>query len=150
MHSMSYAPYQLHGHAACEERQAAAGAKLLQEPDVRPPCRDSGRPGGHVEYSVRSARTAVCELLDAEHENPPTVHQELPKVNFDAIIEAFRYAIRAAYRAADCCKIVVLAASSVRQRWISASSASGRSISIARWPSETSPLSPLSESQSPS
>jgi hypothetical protein len=150
MHSMSHALDHLRVHAACEARPAPG--TVLQLPDVRQPvCRDSGRPGVLVEYSVRPAQTALWALLGAEHQIVPIVHHDNSlKANLDAIIEAFRHAIRAAYRALDCCKTVDLAASSVRQRWISASSTSGRSISIARWPSETSPLSPLSDSQSPS
>jgi hypothetical protein len=127
-------------------------------------CGNQDLPGRRVRRSwaiVRSLRFRSDTMSGAEMQSMALDHLHVlaaceghhdtsPKVNFDAIIEAFHYAIHAAYRTVDCRKTVGLAASSVRQRWISASSASGRSISIARWPSEISPLLPLRESQSPS
>ena len=44
-----------------------------------------------VEYSVRAAQTAVYELLGVDREVPPILHHDRSlKVNFDAVVKAFR------------------------------------------------------------
>jgi oleate hydratase len=44
-----------------------------------------------VEYSVRAAQMAVCALLDIKREVPPILHHDQSlKVNFDAVVKAFK------------------------------------------------------------
>ena len=44
-----------------------------------------------VEYSIRAARMAVYQLLNIDREIPPILHHDRsPKVQFEAVIKAFR------------------------------------------------------------
>ena len=44
-----------------------------------------------VEYSVRAAQMAVYQFFSIDREVPPILHHEQSvKVNFDAVVKAFR------------------------------------------------------------